>query len=186
MIPSPSLRLNLAPALLAGSRTFTTSGIACACLILMMTVCASGQSSQASPSPSPNADAKAPAKPPSPMEAILEANVKAEWEAFKNKDKTAYSNLLADDFAAVEDDNQGMRTKAAAAGEVDRSVVDKYYLFALHVVPIDANAALVTYELTMQFPAKAAVRFKRVLVSELWLKREGHWKMRYYQETHVR
>ena len=116
----------------------------------------------------------------------MEANVKTEWEAFKSRDKAAYSNLLAEDFSAVEDDNQGMRTKSGAVAEVDHSVVDKYYLFALHVLPINSNAALVTYELTMQFPPKAAVRFKRVLVSELWLKRDGAWKMRYYQETHVR
>jgi hypothetical protein len=159
-----------------------TKWIGCACLALMISVSALAQS----PATSPTTPAQAPAKPPSPLEALLEANVKAEWEAFKNKDKSAYSNLLADDFAAVEDDNQGMRTKAAAAAEVDRSVVDKYYLFALHVLPLDSSAALVTYELTMQFPPKAAVRFKRVLVGELWLKRDGKWKMRYYQETHVR
>lgn len=122
----------------------------------------------------------------SPLAALLETNVKTEWEAFKNKDKAAYAGLLADDFAAVEDDNQGMRNRDAAAAEVDRSVVSRYYLFALRVLPLDTNAALVTYELTMQFPPTAAVRLKRVLVSELWLKRDKQWKMRYYQETRVR
>ena len=53
----------------------------------------------------------------SKLRAQLEANVKTEWDAFQKKDKKAYSDLLADDFAAVEDDNQGMRTKAAAAAE---------------------------------------------------------------------
>jgi hypothetical protein len=67
----------------------------------------------------------------SPLAALLEANVKTEWEAFKNKDKAAYSNLLADDFAAVEDDNLGMRNRDAAAAEIDRSVVSQYFLFAL-------------------------------------------------------
>lgn len=122
----------------------------------------------------------------SKLRTLLEANVKAEWDAFQKKDKKAYSDLLADDFAAVEDDNQGMRTKTAAAGEVDRSNIHKYYLYALKVVPLSPNAALVTYELTMLFPPQAKVRFKRVLVSELWLKREGKWLERYYQETRVR
>jgi hypothetical protein len=116
----------------------------------------------------------------------LESNVKTEWEAFKNKDKQAYGNLLAEDFNAVEDDNQGMRKKSAATAEVDHSVVNNYHLFAFNVIPIDPNAALVTYELTLEFPPKALVKFKRVLVSELWLKRDGQWKERYYQETHVR
>jgi hypothetical protein len=116
----------------------------------------------------------------------LEANIKAEWDAFKNRDKKTYGDLLADDFAAVEDDNTGMRTKSAAVGEIDHSVVASYNLFALKVIPIAQNAALVTYELTMQFPPQAQVRFKRVLVSELWLQRDGKWKERYYQETRVR
>jgi hypothetical protein len=120
------------------------------------------------------------------LQALLEANVTAEWEAFKKKDKKAYSDLLADDFAAVEDDNQGMRTKSAAASEVDRSNVNKYYLFALKVIPLESNSALITYELTLEFPPRAQVRFKRVLVSEVWIKRNGQWKERYYQETHVR
>lgn len=139
----------------------------------------------ASPGPPPSTKASEPAAA-SPLENLLQANVKTEWEAFRTRDKAAYSNLLADDFAAVEDDNQGSRNKSVAVAEIDRSVIDKYYLFAMHVLPIDSNAALVTYELTMQFPPKAAVRFKRVLVSELWLKGDGPWKMRYYQETHVR
>lgn len=117
---------------------------------------------------------------------LLEANVKAEWEAFKNKDKKAYSDLLADDFVAVEDDGQGMRNKTAAANEVDRSVVLRYYLNAFRVMPLEPNAAFVTYELTMEFPLKAQARFKRVLICEVWLKTEGAWKVRYYQETRVK
>ena len=122
----------------------------------------------------------------SALRALFESKVKAEWDAFKNKDKKAYRDLLADDFAAVEDDNEGMRNKSAAITEVDHSVVNNYFLIALKVVPLDTNAALVTYELTLQFPPKAQVRFKRVLVSEVWLKRNGEWKERYYQETHAR
>lgn len=120
------------------------------------------------------------------IKAVLEANVQTEWEAFKTKDKKAYSDLLADDFAAVEDDNQGMRTKSAAVAEVDRSVVANYHLFALAVLPLRPDSALVTYELTLDFPPKAVVRFKRVLVCEVWVRRSGQWKERYYQETHVR
>lgn len=135
-----------------------------------------------------NAQRPAPALTPahSPLEALLEANVKAEWEAFKNKDKKAYSALLADDFIGVEDDNQGQRTKNIAAAEIDRSVISSYNLFAVKVLPLSPDAALVTYELTMMFPPKAVVRFKRVLVSELWTRRNGQWKERYYQETHVK
>jgi hypothetical protein len=158
------------------------------CAVLIVALFALAQQPQAAPSPTPATQAQVPAQAStqSPLEKLLEGNVKTEWEAFKNKDKKAYSNLLADDFTAIEDDSQGMRNKDKAAAEIDNSVVASYNLFAFRVLPLDPNAALVTYELTMLFPPKAQVRFKRVLISELWLKRDGQWKMRYYQETRVR
>jgi hypothetical protein len=156
-----------------------------ACLFLSLMMVTASHAQSASPSPAPSANTpELPAA--SPLAKLLEANVKTEWEAFKNKDKKAYSDLLADDFMAIEDDTQGMRDKYHAVGEIERSVVTNYNLFAFQVLPLNPNAALVTYELTMTFPPKALVRFKRVMVSELWLKREGQWKMRYYQETRVR
>jgi len=152
-------------------------------LVLALTAYAAAQTGQSTQNSSPQAPI---AHAPSRTSDILEANVKTEWEAFKNKDKKAYSDLLAEDFIAVEDDGEGMRKKNTAVGEVDHSVVSKYYLFALKVLPLGADAALVTYELTIEFPPKAQVRIKRVLVSELWLKREGQWKLRYYQEMRAR
>jgi hypothetical protein len=41
---------------------------------------------------------------------MFEAKVKGEWEAFKNKDKKAYAELLADDYQGVEVDGKGERT----------------------------------------------------------------------------
>jgi hypothetical protein len=158
------------------------------CVALLAACFAQAQQPQPTPAPSQTAQRKASdhASAQSPLEKMLEENVKTEWEAFKNKDKKAYSDLLADDFTAIEDDSQGMRNKSKAAAEIDGSVVASYNLFAFRVLPLNPNAALVTYELTMLFPPKAQVRFKRVLISELWLKRDGQWKMRYYQETRVR
>src|SRR5262245_33413795 len=128
-------------------------------LALAMTFGAPAQSTQASPSPSPTATPPSAAKAKSPLENLLEGNAKTEWDAFKNKDKKAYSDLLADDFIGIEDDAQGQRDKYHAVAEIDHSVVNSYNLFAFRVLPLNPNAALVTYELTMLFPPKAAVRF---------------------------
>jgi hypothetical protein len=136
----------------------------------------------ASPAPAKPTDSKS----ASSLSTLLESKVKAEWDAFKNKDKKAYGDLLADDFIAIEDDGQGTRTKNAAVAEAEKSVVSKYYLFAFRVLPLNPNAALVTYELTMEFFPGAQMRFKRVLVSEVWLQQNGQWKERYYQETRTR
>lgn len=157
----------------------------CVCMGLALAVCAPAQqpTPTAKPTPSRRADQGA---SQTKLKDMLAANVTAEWEAFKKKDKKAYDDLLADDFVGVEDDNQGQRKKAVAVAEIDRSVVNDYKLFAVSVTPLAPNSALVTYELTLLFPPKAAVRFKRVLVAEIWIKRNGQWKERYYQETHVR
>lgn len=117
---------------------------------------------------------------------LMESKIRAEWDAFKNKDKKAYSDLLADDFVALEDDGQGTRNRYTAASEIDRSVVSNYLLTAINVTALGSDAAFVTYEITMEFPKTAQVRLKRVYVSELWTKDHGHWKARHYQETRVR
>ena len=157
----------------------------CVWLTLALAGCAMAQqpAAMAKPTPSNQPDQTA---SQTKMKDQLTANVTAEWEAFKKKDKKAYDNLLADDFVGVEDDNQGQRRKAAAVAEIERSVVNDYKLFALSVTPLDPNSALVTYELTLLFPPKATVKFKRVMVGEVWIRHNGQWKQRYYQETHVR
>lgn len=151
--------------------------------LLLFSCC--GWMQQPSPSTTPGNPADREASV-TKLKELLQANITTEWDAFKNRNKKAYNDLLADDFVAVEDDNQGMRTKAAAVSEIDRSVVNDYKLFAITVTPLDPHSALVTYELTLLFPPGAAVRFKRVMVSEIWIQRDGQWKERYYQETHVR
>lgn len=116
----------------------------------------------------------------------FELKVRAEWEALKKKDKKAYDELLADDYEGVEVDGQGERTKIQAVNEVGRGNVYNYSLFGLKVIPLGPDAAFVIYEVTMEFPPKAQVRYSRIYVTELWTKREGQWKELHYQETHVK
>jgi hypothetical protein len=140
----------------------------------------------AQPPSTPGAMPSAPASAESELTAFFEAKVKAEWDAFANRDKKTYSELLADDYVAVEDDGRGTRNKIHAANEVDQSVVRNYALFAFQVVPLGTDATFVRYEITMQFFPKAQVRFKRVYVVEIWRKINGQWKAWHYQETPVR
>jgi hypothetical protein len=117
---------------------------------------------------------------------LLESRVRAEWDAFKNKDKKAYGDLLADDFVAVETDGEGARNKTHAVNEADRSPLHNYTLHNFRLITAGTNAAVVSYELTLEFPPKSTTRFLRVWASELWLNHDGQWKARYYQETRVK
>jgi hypothetical protein len=117
---------------------------------------------------------------------MWEAKIKVEWEALKNKDRKAYSELLADDYQGVEVDGKGERNKIQALNELVGQNVFNYTLWGLKLIPVGQDADMVIYEVTMQFPPKSAIRLSRLYISELWIKRDGQWKEVHYQETHVK
>jgi hypothetical protein len=117
---------------------------------------------------------------------MFEAKIKSEWEAIKNKDKKAYGELLADDYQGVEVDGRGERTKSQAIAEMADTNVANYTLWGYKLIPLAPGAAFVIYESSIQFPPRSVVRFSRVYITELWVKRSGQWKELHYQETHVK
>ncbi len=124
--------------------------------------------------------------PTPPCEHMFQAKIKQEWEAIKNKDKKAYGELLAEDYQGVEVDGKGERTKLQAVNELADTNVSTYTLWGFKLIPLPPAAALVIYESTIQFPPKSVIRYSRVYISELWMKRAGQWKEVHYQETHVK
>jgi len=120
------------------------------------------------------------------LEDLLESKIQASWEAFKKKDKKAYAEFLADDFMAVEEDGKGERTKTQVLREVDQSVVHDFRVQLFRMDRISADAVLMTYENFIQFPPGAGVRFERIFISEIWVKRNGEWKSWRYQATKVK
>jgi hypothetical protein len=117
---------------------------------------------------------------------VFQAKIKDEWEALKNKDKKAYGEMLADDYEGVEVDGRGERNKVQAVNELGETNIFNYTLWGFKLIPLPPDGAFVVYEVTMQFPPKAQVRYSRVYITELWMKRAGKWKEVHYQETHVK
>jgi hypothetical protein len=117
---------------------------------------------------------------------FFESKVRAEWEALKKKDKKAYGELLADDYEGVEADGAGERTRIQAINEVPAGNVYDYTLWGFRVTPLGPDATFVIYEVTMQFPPSSVLRYSRLYISELWVKRSGEWRELHYQETHVK
>src|SRR5580704_3367610 len=122
----------------------------------------------------------------SALKDMFDSKIKAEWEALKNRDQKAYGDLLADDYEGVEVDGGGERNKIQAVNEMPQQNVLNYTLWGMKLVPLGPDAAFVIYESTMQFPPKAQIRFSRVYITELWMKRGGQWKEVHYQETRVK
>lgn len=138
--------------------------------------------------PQPQAGAPQPAVTAAGKELtnLFDAKIRAEWEAIKNKDQKAYGELLAEDYIEVEADNNGERFKWKALSELPQSPVTDYALSFLKVIPLCPDAAFVRYEVFIKFPPKSLVKFEKILVGEIWVKREGQWKALHYQETRVK
>ena|ERR1700733_2473211 len=153
-------------------------GIVFACIVGLTTLAgtretsASPKSGESRQSGSVSADAS--------LKDMFEAKVKVEWEALKNKDRKAYAELLADDYEGVEVDGQGERTKLQALNELANGNVSNYTLWGFKLIPLSPDAAMVIYEVTLQFPPRSVVRFSRVYITELWVKRDGQWKELHY------
>jgi len=129
-----------------------------------------------------------PAKPAAPSELtnLLDAKIKAEWQAIKDKDQKAYGDLLTEEYVAVEADGGGERYKWKALNELQQGAVADFTLSFLKVTPLCPDAAFARYEVFIKFPPKSTVPFEKILVGEIWVKREGQWKALHYQETRVK
>jgi hypothetical protein len=142
--------------------------------------------SQQQPSAPAKSDDKKAAAADSALKDMFEAKIKIEWDAIKNKDKKAYGDLLEDEYQGVEVDGRGERNKLQAINELASTNVSDYTLWGLKVIPLGPEATFVIYEVTMQFPPRSTVRYSRVYIGALWVKRAGQWKELHYQETHVK
>jgi hypothetical protein len=141
---------------------------------------------QSAPAKTGNSQASNAAAAELKLKETFQAKIKAEWEALKHKDKKAYADLLADDYEGVEADGRGERNKIQAVNELADTNVYNYSMFGFKLTPLGPDATLVIYEITMEFPPKAQVRYSRVYISALWVKRAGEWKEVHYQETNVK
>lgn len=117
---------------------------------------------------------------------LLDAKIKAEWQAIKNKDQKALGDLLNEEYVAVEADNNGERYKWKALSELQQGTVSDYTLSFLKVTPLCNDAVFARYEVFIRFPPKSTVPFEKILVGEIWVQREGQWKALHYQETRVK
>lgn len=117
---------------------------------------------------------------------MFDAKIRAEWEALKNRDKKSYAELLDDDYQGVEVDGKGERNKVQSINELVEQNISNYTLWGYKLIPLGADSALAIYESTIQFPATAQIRYSRVYISEIWVKRGEQWKELHYQETRVK
>jgi hypothetical protein len=126
--------------------------------------------------------------PASPEEQALVSKTHALAQALKTKDLGFLNRTLTADFHEVWSDGR-LHSKADVLGEMEEwRSVQEFSPYNLRVLPVNNDAALVTYDCIVKMPEgdapNMAPRYQHI--SDLWLKQDDQWRLRFEQFTPVR
>ena len=127
------------------------------------------------------------ASAPSSLQSVLEQREKAVWETFKNKDRKAFADLIADDYTGVFADGQGEHEGQRALGAMNQINIRRYSLGDFKLSPLGENAALLRYTASANFAlSNGSGQDAKLAVGDIWVKRGAHWQSLRYQETEMK
>jgi hypothetical protein len=117
-----------------------------------------------------------------PSEADLVAKEKSAWDTFKKKDADGFKKLLAADYLEVTD--SGLKDTAATVASMSDITIDDVTFSDWKMTPIDKNAALLTYKVTVKGKVKGEdIPPGPYFEASAYVNRNGDWVAIYYQET---
>ncbi len=126
-------------------------------------------------------------KPLNPLEQTLIANTKAVPEAQKSKNVDFLKRRLTDDFVFVGSEGRLHDKEEIVEGARDGELKD-FYAYNLRVLPVDDEAAVVTYDCIIHMPEGdapgMAPRYQHF--SDLWVKQDDQWRLKFQQATAAR
>jgi hypothetical protein len=117
---------------------------------------------------------------------VLEAKIRKAWEDYKNRNKEAFAAILADGFAEVTNDADGIFGKDAELAEMDHFNIAHYELSDFNLKSVGNGGAVMTY--TAQYRgtyADAPIQMKAIY-GEVWVKVGNDWKLLWVQETKLK
>jgi hypothetical protein len=127
------------------------------------------------------------AKPLGPLEQTLIANTKAVPEAQKSKNVDFLKRILTDDFLFVGSEGRLHDKEEILESTRDGELKD-FYTYNLRVLPVDDEAAVVTYDCIIHMPEGdapgMAPRYQHI--SDLWVKQDDQWRLKFQQATAAR
>ncbi len=128
-----------------------------------------------------------PAKSLSPLEQVLISNTNAVPEAQKSRNVDFLRRTLTDDFVFVGSEGR-LHDKAEIVESARDGELKDYYTYNLQVLPVDDNAAVVTYDCIIHMPEGdapgMAPRYQHI--SDLWVKQGDQWRLKFQQATAAR
>lgn len=118
----------------------------------------------------------------SSLEETIISMEKRAWEAVKNRDTKAFSELFAADGMMA--DSAGFATRSAFFQTLPDLTISQYTLTDFKVMMIDKDSAIITYKADVKGSFKGqAFPPNPAYVSSIWTKRGGKWMAVYHQET---
>ncbi|HXY07676.1 MAG TPA: nuclear transport factor 2 family protein [Terriglobales bacterium] len=122
-------------------------------------------------------------KPLTQLEQTLIDQSEAVARAQKAKDLETLRRLLTDDFERVGSEG-GLHDKSDILEDVREGTLEDYRLYDFHLLPVDENVAIVTYNAVIQMPEEdegPAPRYQHF--SDVWVKQGDQWRLRFQQST---
>lgn len=105
------------------------------------------------------------------------------WENFCRKDKRAYADAIADDAAGYDLTGTGLKDKAAVVSDVDFADVNHYEMRDYQAHRISDDVALVHFFASFSGVAGGQPFGIRMFIGEVFVRREGRWLLRWFQNT---
>jgi hypothetical protein len=118
--------------------------------------------------------------------ATLEQREKQGWEAYKTKDKKAFSEIATDDYTAVIADGNGERDLKGTLDSMSEITITAYSLSDFKLAKLGSDAVLLRYKATANYTIGTQAIAGKLAVSDIWLRRDGQWKSLRYQETEMK
>ncbi len=141
------------------------------------------------PTSTVNTNANATMTPSAPAATVSEAAItdqeKQIWDTIKRKDSAAFGNMLAEDFMYVS--NDGVYDKAGTIKGIKDFAGTDVTFSDWKVVPIDEDAAVVNYHISMNAPQipNGKPTPMNLRAGTVWIKRGGKWVGIFHQDTVV-
>lgn len=104
-------------------------------------------------------------------------------DAFESGDKAKIKSLMAADHISVTSYYGGPLTRDEQLESMKDLKLSKYSVAKMQTTLLDKETALVTYEVTQQGTFRGMAVPVKSFASAVWVKRDGTWIERFYQET---
>jgi Domain of unknown function (DUF4440) len=131
------------------------------------------------------ANANKPAGAPVAENYAAEARSRKIWADFKDRNKTALAATLADGFRALEEGADFTDAKGYLSG-LDDFQLRSYDLTDYRAIPLGRDSILINYHARYEGISGGETSQGNAGFSEVWVRRDGSWKIQYLQETYVK